>query len=239
MFELGTADRFIALLKSYPKLFHGYGFEWSLKHFGTLFVYDVIAKGRRAANLEFGPGFNVFFAECCQAAGLGYTSIDRSNDELGIGQNNARYAETLGKRKAAGADHVEAFLGEGFGGADESFDTIFSISVVEHIDNMGMKAAVAEAARLLKPGGLLINTIDIYPKSRKHLEWHGHCVTAGLLVDPPHHLDWTMDGAKTTFLEQAKIRYLIYNSLQHKDVLASGIPFASQFATALHIARKQ
>jgi len=45
--------------------------------------------------------------------------------------------------------------------ADEEFDRIFCICVIEHLEPQDQKTALARMARLLKPGGLLYMTFDI------------------------------------------------------------------------------
>lgn len=240
MFEIGSCDRFLDLLRAYPTLFDGYGAAWSLKHFGSLFAYDLIRADETLRTvLEFGPGFTTFFADRAQALGRGYLSLDRSNGDLGIARDQSRYEARLAHCRTLGFAHVEALLGEQTAEvADGSVDAVLSVSVVEHIDTAAMRAAVRDAARMLRPGGLLINTIDIYPRSRKHQEWHGFCVAEGLAVDPPYQTTWYLDGDHCTFLEQAQIRYVVYNGLHRAGGLAGGPRYASHFATALHVARK-
>jgi SAM-dependent methyltransferase len=50
--------------------------------------------------------------------------------------------------------------------ADESFDHVLSVSVVEHIPGEGDSAAMAEFWRVLRPGGMLHMTTDVAPESR-------------------------------------------------------------------------
>lgn len=44
----------------------------------------------------------------------------------------------------------------------ESFDLVFSISVLEHLPEHEIAAAVREAFRLLRPGGRLVMTVDLF-----------------------------------------------------------------------------
>ena len=44
----------------------------------------------------------------------------------------------------------------------ESFDRIFSFSVIEHISNDGDICSIVELAKLLKPGGIMALTMDVY-----------------------------------------------------------------------------
>ena len=45
---------------------------------------------------------------------------------------------------------------------DETFDVIFSVSVVEHIPTNAMTGFIEDCARILKPGGLMIHAVDLY-----------------------------------------------------------------------------
>ena len=50
---------------------------------------------------------------------------------------------------------------------DSSFDVVFCISVIEHVDNLHDQAAgMREVARILKPGGLAVFTVDVNLKMR-------------------------------------------------------------------------
>jgi len=62
-----------------------------------------------------------------------------------------------------GVPNVSAFLGEMSPNLeDSSFDAVFSISVVEHVDDEGLIDFHADQLRILKPGGLFLHAIDIY-----------------------------------------------------------------------------
>jgi SAM-dependent methyltransferase len=50
--------------------------------------------------------------------------------------------------------------------ADESFDHVLCVSVVEHIPGEGDSAAMAEFWRVLRPGGVLHMTTDVAPETR-------------------------------------------------------------------------
>lgn len=58
---------------------------------------------------------------------------------------------------------IEAYIGDSQGIiADESFDVIFSISVIEHVDENLMDKFWADCARISKPGALMLHLIDVY-----------------------------------------------------------------------------
>ena len=63
----------------------------------------------------------------------------------------------------AGVKNIRALLGEDTSEiADESFDVVFSISVVEHIPFKQLDAFFDDGMRILRPGGLWIHAIDSY-----------------------------------------------------------------------------
>ena len=61
--------------------------------------------------------------------------------------------------------------------ADESFDRIFCISTLEHLSSEGILKAAVEFRRVLKPGGLLISTVDC---AGNGLSWREFIKTSGL-----------------------------------------------------------
>jgi len=67
-------------------------------------------------------------------------------------------------KQIKGVPNISAFLGENNPElADDSFDVVFSISVVEHVpDAAALTAFHDDQLRILKPGGLFLHAIDIY-----------------------------------------------------------------------------
>jgi SAM-dependent methyltransferase len=62
-----------------------------------------------------------------------------------------------------GVNNVPVFLGEYSKSLEESyFDTVFSISVVEHVPSEKLKEFFRDIARILKPGGNTFHAIDVY-----------------------------------------------------------------------------
>ena len=49
---------------------------------------------------------------------------------------------------------------------DDSFDKVYSLSVLEHIPDDGDSACVTEIARVLRPGGECYLTVPFWPQSR-------------------------------------------------------------------------
>jgi SAM-dependent methyltransferase len=76
------------------------------------------------------------------------------------------------------AEITELPLGEG------TFDTVFSISVIEHLDPPGAEKAMRELARVLRPGGRLLLTTD-YARDRMEEMWY--CGEG-----EPFRVDWSV-----------------------------------------------
>jgi len=84
---------------------------------------------------------------------------------------------------------------------DGSFDAIFSISVIEHVPDEMINDCFADMARLLKPGGRMLQAIDIYlydePTVMPRIDAYRAAVT-----NPELGLQWAKEpviGEKTRF----------------------------------------
>ncbi len=239
MYRLGYYGDYLNLKRKYPQFKFDYPRDWSLKEYGTLFIYDLIKKNNARRVLEVGCGYNTFFAKNMEAIDVEYWSIDQSNDYLGIGQDKDRYLKIVKERESYGGRSVDGLLGQNLTELQDGyFDIVFSISVIEHIEDTEMPGVVEEIKRILRPGGSSAHCVDIYPRSKKAVHWHGYSKSLGFDVPQPYHDKWEFDGNYTTFIEQPKVRYLIYNSLTSDNALNDNVPYVSQFATMLCVAVK-
>ena len=65
--------------------------------------------------------------------------------------------------KVRGVENVKVFLGENSPLLPtNSFDIVFSVSVIEHVPTGQLDAFFEDGLRILKPGGLWLHAIDIY-----------------------------------------------------------------------------
>ena len=73
------------------------------------------------------------------------------------------------------------------GFADESFDRVVSISVFEHIPERALLGILGEVFRVLKPGGTLVLTIDLFldvkPFTDSESNVYGHNVSVKWIVE--------------------------------------------------------
>lgn len=71
--------------------------------------------------------------------------------------------------------------------ADCSFDRVVSVSVFEHLTEAALASLLAEVRRVLKPGGTLVATIDLFldvhPFSMARDNTYGHNVSVRWLVE--------------------------------------------------------
>jgi SAM-dependent methyltransferase len=76
--------------------------------------------------------------------------------------------------------------------ADESFDLVYSISVIEHIPNNGDSLALAEFRRVLKPKGVLVVEV---PYRREREEIMANYDSKGMPLDTPQFYERHYDAA--------------------------------------------
>ena len=153
MLKFATCNDLIRLRNSYSDYLYPEEFAWGLKQFGTLFCLDYIEKNRPKTILEAGAGRSLFFDQNLKPE-IDYWVADKS-DFYG-----ADFAKHLDQRKRT--TFVESFIGEFNELLPENyFDLIFSISVLEHIPNEKVSTAFKDMARVVKPGGYIVHTIDL------------------------------------------------------------------------------
>ncbi len=115
--------------------------------------------GKRVLELGCGGGL---MAEEYARRGAAVVGIDRSAPSLRVARRHARSEELA-------IDYVGS-LAEGLPFPDEAFDAVVTADTLEHVDDV--KRVVAEAARVLKPGGRFVyDTVNRTWKSRLLLVW--------------------------------------------------------------------
>ena len=84
-------------------------------------------------------------------------------------------ADLLGLERRANMDFIVSnFCQKAEAIPDEVLDIVFCISTLEHVPNGGKQSALAEFHRCLKPGGLLVMTVDaVYDSEKPNLYWPG------------------------------------------------------------------
>ena len=79
----------------------------------------------------------------------------------------SHYKDRLETTELSATYHIELQDARKLAYPDSSFDKVYAISVIEHIEDPGDSVAIKEIARVLKPGGLCCLTV---PAARNYLE---------------------------------------------------------------------
>ncbi|WP_139220983.1 class I SAM-dependent methyltransferase [Methylobacterium brachiatum] len=203
MFELATVNEWYELSVRHPE-FRGVTVT-NLKNWGVMkaasFIEERFAsrhndKGIRI--LEFGHGFNHWLLSRYQnryevwgadrPQGLHYFKDDewdqRFAAEMVPACPSVKFARTLVGENIAGHELPENY-----------FDIIVSISVLEEMPVAAAGAIVNNAAKLLRPGGVLLSSYDLLLANFTRLtaEYYHEHRRSGLIIDPPPDgvLDWS------------------------------------------------
>jgi SAM-dependent methyltransferase len=120
------------------------------------YALDSLPKRRNLKILDISsPKILAFYA--ARKYGHEITGIDIWNEELVMWRDMLRRIGNL--RNAAGRVQLAIEDATCLAHADESFDAVYSISAIEHIDGMGDAKAIKEVSRVLKKGGVAVLTV--------------------------------------------------------------------------------
>lgn len=126
--------------------------SYQLKHAQDLAIYDQIRdlSGLRIA--EIGGGNSRLLER-----------IAMKNHCFNIEKFEGKDLGPSGELALKNVHNISAYVGD-FDKtlADETFDVIFSISVVEHIETEKLDSFFHDSLRILKPGGRFLHAIDMY-----------------------------------------------------------------------------
>lgn len=90
-------------------------------------------------------------------------ALSKKNACFNIDRCEGRGHGPTSRPEIAGVTTIDSYLGEGSSNIESNrFDILFSISVVEHIDDNDLDAFLSESIRVLKPGGKFYHAIDFY-----------------------------------------------------------------------------
>jgi SAM-dependent methyltransferase len=111
--------------------------------------------------LELGGGLSGF-QFVLDHYGCEVVNVDPGLDAHGVGWPvTPERIAALNRRFDARVTLENCFL-EQAGLPDESFDRVFSISVLEHVPESELEGLLAAVRRVLKPGGLFVLTVDLF-----------------------------------------------------------------------------
>lgn len=89
----------------------------------------------------------------CNVTGFDPDIIEKGEQRTAFGVNADYISRTGLAIKKCGMDQIDA--------PDNAFDRVFCISVIEHVDALTARKGIREMARILKPGGRLVVTVDV------------------------------------------------------------------------------
>lgn len=126
--------------------------SFQLKTIQDLWVYSQIKdlQGKKVA--EIGGGESRILPRLAQ-------NNDCYNIEKFEGADNGPEQEIY----IPNVKNIKTFVGQSSSGLkDNYFDVLFSVSVVEHINDIEFEGFYKDCIRILKPGGYMVHAIDMY-----------------------------------------------------------------------------
>ncbi len=189
MFELATAEKWWSVAKDFEFL-RMPGAKVALKSAGYAHLIDIISTHRPRTILEFGHSYTTPLFDLYEDE-IEMWDVDRFSGTVGVDpQKMEAFRQSHPK-----ASFVSALLGEDSTEPPrDHFDLICSASVIEHIPVDQLPGVFGEIWRLLRPGGIVANSYDIFCGScyqpvfdaheRTGLEWLKSGTTADLAWDP-------------------------------------------------------
>ena len=164
MFRYATCNDLIMLMAKYPQYCREdrdseKSQAWGLKAMGTLFCADKIVRFEPVKVLEVGAGWNRHF-DMNFGKLLDYWMIDEASTNGWDKKSLEKFEQSISDR------HNTHFIRALFGSfspelPDNSFDLVFSISVIEHVPAKQKSNFYKDMFRVLKPGGIIAHSIDI------------------------------------------------------------------------------
>jgi SAM-dependent methyltransferase len=164
LFRYATCDDLIGLMAKYPQYCRedrdsDKSYAWGLKAMGTLFCADRIVRFKPARVLEVGAGWNCHFDKHF-GPDHEYWMIDAGADIAWNKESQEKFERSILERK--NTHFVRGLLGNFHSELiDNSFDLVFSISVVEHVPPEQKRDFYKDMLRILRPGGMIAHSIDI------------------------------------------------------------------------------
>lgn len=205
----------------------------ALKAIGEAFIVSWIVAEKPRTLLEFGhahtsPLFD-FFGEHCEMWGVDDVRVDYVS-------RNALEEFRKKHEQRSGARFITGYLGEELSELPSNyFDMVCSVSTVEHIPVEELDSVFKEIARVLKPGGIVVNSYDVHCKPWVIPMFQAHLKAGLKWVDSNSRpaVDW---NPKYVWFEDPRVVWNYYLEFCPVDERAEKWP--GNFATILMAARK-
>lgn len=126
---------------------------WRVAEFG--YVWRQLAAIKTGKVLDLGSPKDLA-AILARDRGFAVTAVDILPEAISLSERHARAQGLAGE--GPGSVKSEVQDGRALTYADNTFDAVYSVSVLEHIPDGGDTAAMEELLRVVKPGGLVIVT---------------------------------------------------------------------------------
>ncbi len=126
---------------------------WRAAEFG--YVWRQLTAIRTGKVLDLGSPKDLA-AILARDRGFAVTAVDILPEAISLSERHARAQGLSGE--GPGRVKSEVQDGRALTYADDTFDAVFSVSVLEHIPDAGDIAALRELVRVVKPGGLVVVT---------------------------------------------------------------------------------
>lgn len=155
MFEIGTTDYLWNIAKKHPSLSNQPN---TLKPLGYAHMINLIESFELDKILEVGHGTGSFlfklFKEKKELWGL-----DDILDDSQVNPKGLQYIKKINPE----VKFVSGLLGNNIKDLpDNYFDLVCSVSVIEHIPHENLNSVFEETYRILKPGGIVAHSYDVY-----------------------------------------------------------------------------
>lgn len=233
MFELARIAHWWDVSRRYPVLRDPS--SGSLKALGYAHLLTQIADHAPARVLEFGHGYRSPLLDLSD----GSRELWAIDDYVDVHYWTREQFAANRDRVEAGHPNVRFVKGLlGVGGHDlapASFDMVCSVSVLEELEAPVIAVIVADAARLLRPGGRFVNSMDCTTRYTERVEHFFACQEReGLLWQDPRsspRLDWNLHDVA---FEDPCFVMKHYMGYQPDE----GRVWPANFATVLSVSRK-
>jgi ubiquinone/menaquinone biosynthesis C-methylase UbiE len=157
MFELGTSNHWWKVAKKFPILSNHIN---TLKPLGYAFVADLVEEHKLNKILEVGHGAGSFLFDLFKTEKELWGLDDVVEDSM-VGEGDLEWMRS----EYPEVKFIKGLLGDNIKELpDNYFDMVCSVSVIEHIPLNALAGAFEVTFRILKPGGIVCHSYDIYYK---------------------------------------------------------------------------